>query len=427
MDFNEINNIAVIGLGYVGLPLAIEFSKHYRTIGFDIDKHKVDSINRNLDGIDESNNTLMFANHTAQFTNNREMLYSADVFVVTVPTPINEASEPDLSPLVSATELVAEVMKPGCLVIYESTVYPGLTEEVCVPILEKLAKGKLNQDFYVGYSPERINPGGQGPSLTEIVKLTSGSDLATANIVDLLYKKIIKAGTYLAPSIKVAEAAKIVENVQRDINISLMNELSIVFSHLDINISDVLNAAKTKWNFLPFTPGLVGGHCIGVDPYYLIHKSKMENYHPHLISTSRDINENYSSHIVNSLIKTMVRNSINVAKAKVLILGFSFKENCADIRNTKVIDLVNKMKDFNIEVDVLDPIVNREEVMSLYSIHIKSQIIPNMEYDAVILAVPHQKILDLGGGILREYLKNDSGIFYDIKGSLPPDYMDAKH
>ncbi|EGR4187545.1 nucleotide sugar dehydrogenase [Vibrio cholerae] len=416
MDFNEINNIAVIGLGYVGLPLAIEFSKHYRTIGFDIDKNKVDQINQNLDSMDEYINTSMLANHTAHFTNDREMLYEADVFVVTVPTPINEANEPDLSPLVSATELVAEIMKPGCLVIYESTVYPGLTEEVCVPILEKSTKGKLNQDFYVGYSPERINPGGQGPSLTEIVKLTSGSDPATANTVDLLYKKIIKAGTYLAPSIKVAEAAKIVENVQRDINISLMNELSIVFSHLDINISDVINAAKTKWNFLPFTPGLVGGHCIGVDPYYLIHKSKMENYHPPLISTSRDVNESYSSHIVKSLIKSMARNNIDVTNAKVLILGFSFKENCADIRNTKVIDLVNKMKELNIEVDVVDPIVNREEVMSLYNVHIEDKIIPNMEYDAVILAVPHRKIIDLGEGILREYLKSSSGIFYDIKG-----------
>ena len=405
--------IAIIGLGYVGLPLAVEFGKKVSVLGFDIHQKRIDELQSGQDHtLEVSPKELKQATHLS-YTTNLQQLADCNFFIVTVPTPIDEFKQPDLTPLVKASESIARVLKKGDVVVYESTVYPGATEEVCIPVLEKNSGLKFNQDFYAGYSPERINPGDKLHRVTNILKITSGSTPAVADYVDQVYNLVIEAGTHKAASIKVAEAAKVIENTQRDVNIALINELALIFNKMGIDTEAVLEAAGTKWNFLPFRPGLVGGHCIGVDPYYLTHKAQAIGYNPEIILAGRRLNDGMGAYVVTQLVKAMLKKRIQVEDAKVLILGLSFKENCPDIRNTRIIDIVNELKEYHTQIDVYDPWVDAAEAEHEYGISPISNL-ENGKYDAVILAVAHQQFKVMGADAIRALGKADH-VLYDLK------------
>ena len=405
--------IAIIGLGYVGLPLAVEFGKKVPVVGFDIHQKRIDELQSGQDHtLEVSPKELKQATHLS-YTTNLQQLADCNIFIVTVPTPIDEFKQPDLTPLVKASESIAKVLKKGDVVVYESTVYPGATEEVCIPVLEKNSGLKFNQDFYAGYSPERINPGDKLHRVTNILKITSGSTPAVADYVDQVYNLVIEAGTHKAASIKVAEAAKVIENTQRDVNIALINELALIFNKMGIDTEAVLQAAGTKWNFLPFRPGLVGGHCIGVDPYYLTHKAQSMGYHPEIILAGRRLNDGMGAYVVTQLVKGMIKKKIQVEGAKILVLGLSFKENCPDIRNTKIIDIVHELQEYHIQADVYDPWVDVSEAEHEYGIT-PVQTLENGKYDAVILAVAHQQFKVMGADAIRALGKADH-VLYDLK------------
>jgi UDP-N-acetyl-D-galactosamine dehydrogenase len=416
--------LAIIGLGYVGLPLAIEFAKKYAVVGFDINENRIEELKGGLDHTKEANLEELkevLASAEIKLSSHLPDISDCNIYIVTVPTPIDHLKRPDLVPLLEASRMLGIVLKKGDVVIYESTVYPGCTEEDCVPVLEKISGLKYNKDFFCGYSPERINPGDKINTLTKIKKVTSGSTPEIALQVDALYSSIIIAGTHLAPSIKVAEASKAIENAQRDVNISFVNELALIFDRMDIDTSDVLAAASTKWNFLNYKPGLVGGHCIGVDPYYLAHKSEALGYKPEVILSGRRINDNMGMFVANKVIKMMVAKDKVIKNAKILILGFAFKENCPDIRNTRVIDIYKELKSFSIEVDVYDPWANEEEVYAEYNIELL-KIIQKNDYDAIILAVAHQQFLDLD----YQSFKNNGTIIFDTKAYINREFADAR-
>ena len=417
--------IAVIGLGYVGLPLAVEFGKKRAVIGFDIKDQRVSDLASGVDHTLEcSAEELREAKHLS-FTSDSEQLKKAQVFIVTVPTPVDKANRPDLTPLVKASETVGNVLKLGDVVIYESTVYPGATEEVCVPVLEKYSGLVFNKDFYCGYSPERINPGDKEHRLPTIRKVTSGSTAEVAKWVDGLYAEIITAGTYKASSIKVAEAAKVIENTQRDVNIALMNELSLIFNKLGIDTLEVLLAAGTKWNFLPFRPGLVGGHCIGVDPYYLTHKAQELGYHPEVILAGRRINDSMAEHVADETVKLMLKKGLSVLGSKVLVLGLTFKENCPDVRNTKVVDIVKGLLAYNTLVDVYDPWVDLKEAKAEYGLNCLSSMPENNTYSAVILAVGHDQFKAMGIDGIKAFAVENAVIF-DVKAVLGMTGVDGR-
>ncbi|UDL03815.1 Vi polysaccharide biosynthesis UDP-N-acetylglucosamine C-6 dehydrogenase TviB [Marinobacter sp. CA1] len=419
-----MKKIAVVGLGYVGLPLAVAFGGHRPVVGFDINQQRIAELRSGKDHTLEVAAAELAAADQLTFTDQVQELADCDIFIVTVPTPIDEFKAPDLTPLVRASETVGAVMPRGAIVIFESTVYPGATEEVCVPVLERESGLQFNQDFFVGYSPERINPGDHEHRITNILKVTSGSTAEIAEEVDALYASVITAGTHKASSIKVAEAAKVIENTQRDLNIALMNELAMIFSRLNIDTQEVLAAAATKWNFLPFKPGLVGGHCIGVDPYYLTHKAQAVGYHPEIILAGRRVNDNMGAYVASALVKSMIRAGQAVANAQVLIMGLSFKENCPDLRNTRVIDVVNELREFGCQVDVVDSWADADEAQQEYGIELKP--LPDeADYDAVVVAVPHQDYAEMSPKSLRRLLKND-GILYDMKGIYPLGMADLR-
>ncbi|MDB4263146.1 nucleotide sugar dehydrogenase [Porticoccaceae bacterium] len=411
LDKNSV--LAIVGLGYVGLPLAIEFGKTRRTIGFDISQVRIDELKLGIDSTLEINAEAFGASSQLEFTADVQSLESCDVYIVTVPTPIDSVNRPNLSPLRHASESIAQVLKRGDVVIYESTVYPGCTEEFCVPILESVSGLAYNVDFFCGYSPERINPGDKINTLTKIKKIVSGSTLESTKLINDLYLSIIEAGTYVATSIKVAEAAKVIENSQRDLNIAFVNELSVIFDRLNIDTMDVLEAAGTKWNFLPFRPGMVGGHCIGVDPYYLTHKAEQVGYNPQVILAGRRINDNMARYVARNLVKKMVNNGINVADSTVTVLGVTFKENCPDIRNSKIIDLVNELKAWNINVLVSDPWADSAEVSDSYGISLCG--IDEAKSDALVVAVGHDEFRILGPELLISLCKGPAPIIADVK------------
>ena len=416
--------IAIIGLGYVGLPLAVEFGKKFETVGFDINESRIKELTSGNDATMEVSREQLTGSKSLSFSADATDIENCNIFIITVPTPIDEHKNPDLTPLVGASGTVGRVLKNEDIVIYESTVYPGATEEVCVPILEQQSGLVFNQDFYCGYSPERINPGDKEHSVTTIKKVTSGSTLEIADKVDELYKTIITAGTYKAESIKVAEAAKVIENTQRDINIALINELAIIFNKLDIDTEAVLKAAGTKWNFLPFRPGLVGGHCIGIDPYYLTHKAIEVGYHPEIILAGRRLNDNMGLYVVDQISKLMIKKRIHIVDANILIMGLTFKENCPDLRNSKVIDLIKGFQDFNCNIDVYDPWANKSEALSEYGVDLIEK--PAVEkYDAIILAVNHNQFRELTIDKLKSYGKEEH-IIYDIKYLFPADQIDGR-
>lgn len=413
--------IAVIGLGYVGLPLAIEFGKTLETVGYDMNATRIEQLSQGNDiTLEASQDEILEAKHIS-FTCQAADIANCNVYIVTVPTPIDSNKKPDLGALISASTLIGQNLKKGDVVIYESTVYPGATEEDCVPILEQESNLKFNTDFYVGYSPERINPGDKNHRLPNIKKVTSGSTPEAAEFVDSLYAQIITAGTHLAPSIKVAEAAKVIENTQRDVNIALMNELSLIFQRLDINTQDVLEAAKTKWNFLPFTPGLVGGHCIGVDPYYLTHKAQSVGYHPEVVLAGRRINDGMGKHVATELMRKMIKSNLLEKNSKILVMGLAFKENCPDIRNTRVTDILDELQSYGVEVDVYDPWVSPSEAKSEFDIELITP--ENDQYSAIVIAVQHKEFVDLGIEEIRKFGK-DGSIIFDIKSAFPPALTD---
>lgn len=419
------HKIAIIGLGYVGLPLARLFATKYPVVGFDINQQRIEELNQGTD------HTLEVADEVLQavlvkenpFTSDSNGLYcsnnlddikEANIYVVTVPTPVDKHNRPDLTPLYKSSETVGKVLSKGDIVIYESTVYPGVTEEECIPVLEKVSGLKFNEDFFAGYSPERINPGDKEHTVEKILKVTSGSTPEIGEIVNNIYKSVIVAGTHLAPTIKVAEAAKVIENSQRDINIAFVNELAKIFNLLDIDTHAVLEAAGTKWNFLPFKPGLVGGHCIGVDPYYLAQKAQEKGYHPEIILAGRRLNDSMGQYVASQVVKTMIKKNIKVNGAKVLNLGITFKENCPDVRNTKAVDVIEALQDYSLDVTTFDPWANPAEVMHEYKLECGSELTEEAKYDAIILTVAHKEFTDLD---LNQYLK-EGGIIYDVKGIL---------
>jgi UDP-N-acetyl-D-galactosamine dehydrogenase len=420
------SKIAVIGLGYVGLPLAVEFGKKRDVVGFDINPKRISELRVGRDHTLETTPEELKAASRLAFTSDAADLRDCGIFIVTVPTPIDNANRPDLTPLIKASETVGKVMPAGAIVIYESTVYPGATEEVCVPVLEKLSNGKkFNIDFFCGYSPERINPGDKEHRLPTIKKVTSGSTPEVAEVVDQLYREIITAGTHKASSIKVAEAAKVIENTQRDVNIALMNELSLIFHRLGIDTLEVLQAAGTKWNFLPFRPGLVGGHCIGVDPYYLTHKAVEVGYHPEVILAGRRINDNMASHVADEVIKLMLRKNVPVLGSKVLVLGLTFKENCPDVRNTKVVDIVHTLQGYNTQVDVFDPWIDVAEAEHEYGLRCLSEIPAPGQYAAIVLAVGHHQFVTLGEAGIKALGQSDA-VLFDVKSLLPLGAADGR-
>ncbi|OOZ16852.1 Vi polysaccharide biosynthesis protein VipA/TviB [Solemya velum gill symbiont] len=423
MDQSE-RKIAVIGLGYVGLPLAVEFGRSRPVVGFDINQQRIDELVVGTDStLETSSDELQEAKHLS-FTTDVEELRDCDCFIVTVPTPIDEYNQPDLTPLVKSSETVGSVLNKGDIVIYESTVYPGVTEEVCVPVLESCSGLKFNQDFFAGYSPERINPGDKEHRLATIKKVTAGSTPEIAELVDALYGEIITAGTHKADTIMVAEAAKVIENTQRDLNIALINELAIIFNRMGIDTQAVLEAAGSKWNFLPFRPGLVGGHCIGVDPYYLTHKAQAIGYHPEIILAGRRLNDSMGSHVVTQLVKTMMKRRIQVTGARVLVMGLTFKENCPDLRNTRVVDLVAELAEYECEVDVYDPWVDVQEAQNEYGI--TPVVEPDIAtYDAIILAVGHHQFVEMGIDKVRQLGKPEH-VLYDLKYLFSADESDLR-
>lgn len=416
--------IGIIGLGYVGLPLAIEFGKQVTCIGFDIDEAKINRLTEGVDDTGELSVTDIKSASNLTLTANVEQLNACNIYIVTVPTPINAGKQPDLTPLKHASKLIASTMNTGNIVIYESTVYPGCTEEVCIPVLEACSSLKYNQDFFVGYSPERINPGDKQRHFADIIKVTSGSTPEVAEYVDKLYQRIIRAGTHKASSIKVAEASKVIENTQRDVNIALINELALIFKRLNINTEDVLNAAATKWNFLPFRPGLVGGHCIGVDPYYLAHKAELAGYHPQIISASRRINEQMGFLVATEVMRLMTQKRIHIVDANILILGLAFKENCADLRNTRVKDIFDELTSCNCNVDIYDPWVSAAEAKKLLNIELV-ETLQTQHYDAVIVAVAHDQFRAMTIDQVRQ-LTRDNGVVFDIKYLLPSTSVDGR-
>ncbi|MCE4064114.1 nucleotide sugar dehydrogenase [Chryseobacterium gleum] len=417
--------IAVIGLGYVGLPLARLFATKYPVVGFDINQKRIEELNTGTDSTLEVENDVLKAvlKHQNPFNQNGEKgLYcsadindikDANIYIVTVPTPVDKHNRPDLTPLYKSSETVGKVLSKGDIVIYESTVYPGATEEECIPVLEKVSGFKFNQDFYAGYSPERINPGDKEHTVEKILKVTSGSTPEIGKVVDTLYKSVIVAGTHLAPTIKIAEAAKVIENSQRDINIAFVNELAKIFNLLEIDTHAVLEAAGTKWNFLPFKPGLVGGHCIGVDPYYLAQKAQENGYHPEIILAGRRLNDSMGQYVASQLVKTMIKKKISINGAKILNLGITFKENCPDVRNTKAVDVIQALEDYSLHVTTFDPWAKPEEVKHEYNLSVVNEI-PEEKFDAIILTVAHKEFMGVN---LNNYL-NEGGIIYDVKGVL---------
>lgn len=424
MQLDSKAKIAVIGLGYVGLPLAVEFGKNRQVIGFDINSFRISELRVGRDSTFEVNSENLSAANYLSFSDNVEDLKTCSIFIVTVPTPVDNVNRPDLSPLQKASQTVGSVLKKGDVVIYESTVYPGATEEVCVPVLEKVSGLKFNMDFFAGYSPERINPGDKINTLTKITKITSGSTPEVASFVDELYASIIAAGTHKAPSIKVAEAAKVIENTQRDLNIALVNELSVIFDRLGIDTLDVLEAAGSKWNFLPFRPGLVGGHCIGVDPYYLTHKAEEVGYHPQIVLAGRRINDNMARYVARNTIKYMLRNGIDVTRAKIGVMGITFKENCPDIRNSKVADLIKEFTVWGAKVVVMDPLANAEEVKHEYGVDL-DVIDENNQVDSLVIAVGHNEFRALTPEQLRSFVSSDKPIFADIKCLFSRDALNS--
>jgi UDP-N-acetyl-D-glucosamine/UDP-N-acetyl-D-galactosamine dehydrogenase len=423
MQLDDIK-LAIIGLGYVGLPLAVEFGRKRSVIGFDINPRRVDELRRGYDSTLETIEEELVAATQLTFTNHAKDLEKCNCYIVTVPTPIDHYKRPDLTLLMRASETVGRILKKGDIVIYESTVYPGCTEEDCVPVLEKFSKLKFNQDFYCGYSPERINPGDKEHRLTTIKKVTAGSTPEVAKLVNALYNEIITAGTHQAESIQVAEAAKVIENTQRDLNIALINELALIFNKMGIDTEAVLKAAGSKWNFLPFRPGLVGGHCIGVDPYYLTHKAQAIGYHPEIILAGRRLNDSMGSYVVAQLVKAMAQRRINVGGAKVLVMGFAFKENCPDLRNTRVFDIVAELRDHHCDVDVFDPWVNPEDAEHEYGITTITETVAE-RYDAIILAVAHQQFKTMGAPAIRALGKANS-VLYDLKYVLTASESDLR-
>lgn len=417
MKLTADSPIAVIGLGYVGLPLAVEFGKCRPVIGFDVKPNRIAELCAGRDHTREVSPEELAEAQRLEFTDDPARLAEAKIFIVTVPTPIDAHKRPDLTPLIKASETVGRALKRGDIVIYESTVYPGATEEDCVPVLERVSGLKFNEDFFCGYSPERINPGDKLHRLTTIKKVTAGSTPEAADVVDALYASVVTAGTHKAESIRVAEAAKVIENTQRDLNIALVNELAKIFNRLEIDTDAVLRAAGTKWNFLPFRPGLVGGHCIGVDPYYLTHKAEAIGYHPEVILAGRRINDGMGAYVAGQLVKAMLKRGIPVAGSRVLVLGLTFKENCPDLRNTRVVDVVAELRDYGMDVDVHDPWVEADEAQAEYGILPVGA--PEAEtYDAVILAVAHDKFRNLGEGGLRAFGRRDH-VLFDLKSILP--------
>ena len=425
----NINNIkiAVIGLGYVGLPLAVEFGKKHPVIGFDINQNRINELKSGIDHTLEVNDEDLASAKQLRFSSDINELSEYNFYIVTVPTPIDEYKQPDLSPLIKASTAIGSVLKTGDIVVYESTVYPGATEEVCIPELERSSGLTFNKDFFAGYSPERINPGDKEHRVTNILKVTAGSTPEVADLVDNVYNLIITAGTHKAPSIKVAEAAKVIENTQRDVNIALINELAVIFNKMGIDTEAVLTAAGTKWNFLPFRPGLVGGHCIGVDPYYLTHKAQAIGYNPEIILAGRRLNDSMGEYVATQLVKTMIKKRIQVEGAKVLILGLSFKENCPDVRNTKVIDIIHELREYNIDVDVYDPGVDADEARHEYGISPINDIanLENSSYDGIILAVAHNQFVEMGVKKIRE-LGKQNHVLYDLKYLFSKELSDIR-
>lgn len=418
------NKIALIGLGYVGLPLAVEFGKKFETFGFDINEPRVQELKQGKDSTLEVEPEELKQATKLSYTTNPDEIRDCNIYIVTVPTPIDQYKRPDLTPLIKASEMLGNILSIGDIIIYESTVYPGATEEVCVPILEQQSGLEFNQDFYCGYSPERINPGDKEHSVTTIKKVTSGSTPEIADKVDALYQTIITAGTHKASSIKVAEAAKVIENTQRDINIALINELALIFNKLNIDTEEILKAAGSKWNFLPFRPGLVGGHCIGVDPYYLTHKAIEVGYHPEIILAGRRMNDSMGSYVAEQVTKLMNKKRIHVVDAKILIMGLTFKENCPDIRNTRVVDLIEEFKGLNCNVDVYDPWVDKDECQHEYDV-MPIEVPAEGKYDAVIIAVAHNEFKEMGVDSFRK-LGRENHVLYDIKYILNADDVDGR-
>jgi len=427
MKFKSIDEakVAIVGLGYVGLPLAVEFGRHLDTVGFDIDPKRIADLRTGKDFTLETDAQELAAARHLVFTTDLEDLRGRDVYIVTVPTPIDAAKRPDISALRSASRTVGQVLGKGSIVVYESTVYPGCTEEDCAPILEQVSGLKLNQDFFVGYSPERINPGDKEHRLTTIRKITAGSTPAAAAFVDALYGRIITAGTYPASSIRVAEAAKVIENTQRDVNIALINELALIFNRMGLDTLEVLQAAGTKWNFLPFRPGLVGGHCIGVDPYYLTHKSQEMGYHPEMILAGRRINDNMGLYVATEVIRLMVKRGMSLPKSKILVLGVTFKENCPDVRNTRVVDVVQELKSYGATVDIYDPWADAHVVKHEYGLDILTEAPSAGQYDGIVLAVAHNQFRDMAPEAIHAWGRPDH-VLYDIKSLLPADQVDAR-
>ncbi|MBJ7263124.1 MAG: Vi polysaccharide biosynthesis UDP-N-acetylglucosamine C-6 dehydrogenase TviB [Burkholderiaceae bacterium] len=416
--------LAVVGLGYVGLPLAVEFGKQRSIIGFDISTRRIDALKAGRDHTLEVDAAELHEARHLRYSYEHADLADANVYIVTVPTPIDDYKRPDLTPLIKASETIGAVLKRGDIVIYESTVYPGATEEDCVPVLERVSGLKFNEDFYAGYSPERINPGDKAHRVSTIKKVTSGSTPEVADLVDAIYGQIITAGTHKAASIRVAEAAKVIENTQRDVNIALINELALIFNKMGIDTEAVLQAAGTKWNFLHFRPGLVGGHCIGVDPYYLTHKAQAIGYNPEIILAGRRLNDSMGGYVVSQLVKCMTKKRIHVQGARVLLMGLAFKENCPDLRNTRIVDIVRELGEYNVDVDVYDPWVDSDEAMHEYGFGTVSQPKPGA-YDAVILAVAHHQFVDMGAQRIRAYGKPNS-VVYDLKYVLKSEESDLR-
>ena len=416
--------LCVIGLGYVGLPLAVEFGKKIKTIGFDINQGRIDALRQGVDStLELDSDELQQATHLA-YTTLEDEIKNCDVYIVTVPTPINESKQPDLTPLEKASALLGRVIGKNAIVVFESTVYPGCTEEICVPIIEKISGLKFNIDFFAGYSPERINPGDKQHRVHNITKITSGSTPEVAEYVDQLYRRIVVVGTHKASSIKVAEAAKVIENTQRDINIALVNELALIFKRLGIDTLEVLEAAGTKWNFLPFRPGLVGGHCISVDPYYLTHKAQQVGYNPEVILAGRRINDGMGTFVAESVVKMMTQRKCHVVDSNILVLGLTFKENCPDLRNTRVIDIINELRNYNANVSVYDPWADPSEAQHEYGLELIKEPQPG-NYDAIILCVGHQAFRDLGAEAIRKFGKSNH-VLFDVKHILPKESVDAR-
>jgi UDP-N-acetyl-D-glucosamine/UDP-N-acetyl-D-galactosamine dehydrogenase len=422
-DLSEVR-VAVIGLGYVGLPLAVELARKYRTLGFDIGAERIRDLQRGSDVTREVTSEELQASHSLSFTSELDRLRDANTFIVTVPTPVDRYKRPNVAALVAASRTIGSVIHPGDVVIYESTVYPGATEEVCIPAIEEVSGLRFNKDFFAGYSPERINPGDKTHRLRDIVKVTSGSTPEAADFVDALYASIITAGTHRASSMKVAEAAKVIENTQRDLNIALINELALIFERLDLDTEEVLKAAGTKWNFLPFKPGLVGGHCIGVDPYYLTFKAQEIGYHPEIILAGRRINDRMGEYLADRIVKLMAKGGISVVGARILVLGLAFKENCPDIRNTKVVDLIRAFEDYNATVEVYDPWVNAADAEREYGISPCAEL-EKGRYDAVVLAVAHEQIVALGAEYIAS-LGKQRHVLFDVKHALPKELVTAR-